>query len=113
MARPDPFLNSRLENLSDYKKDKIIYYGPGKKDFFRVYNSKVKSYVYIVAVKKHNKYYFSAFYYKGHWYRNEARTNTYLDGKVDPTLIKVYTVGKTTKKKLLYSLWEQNWVKLY
>lgn len=58
-------------------------------------------------------YRFSSFYWKGNFYRNEIRPNTYSDGKVDPTLIKVYTVGKTTKKKLLYSLWEQNWVKLY
>ena len=102
-----------MVNLNDYVKDKILYYGPGKKDFFRVYNSKVKGYIIIVAFKKYGIYRFSSFYWKGHWYRNEVRTNTYLDGQVDPTLIKVYPVGKTTKKKLLYSLWKQNWVKLY
>ena len=113
MPRPDPFQGSRLDNLSDYEKDRVFYYGAGKRDFFRVYNSKVKNYVYIVAVKKHNKYYFSAFYYKGHWYRNEVRPNTFLDGHVDPLMLKVTMAGIRTKKKLLYSLWEQNWVKLY
>ena len=112
MARPDPFVGTRLNNLSDYAKDKIIYFGGSKKGFYKVYNNKLKSYIYIVGKLTHNVYKFSCFYYKKHWYRNEVRSNTYFDGTIDPTRIKVRSVGKRTQGKLLYTLWQHNWVTL-
>lgn len=112
MARPDPFMKSRMEKLEDYTKDKVLWPKKPRREFFRVYNSQVKSYVYFIGYKVYYKYKVTAFYYKGSWYRKQPfkGSTTFQSLTIDPALITVKKAGIRTQKKLLHSLWNQYWV---
>ena len=113
MSRTDPFNGTRLEEVGDYAKNFDLGKSNKKVSFYRVYDKTFGRYVYFVGRVTPMKYpviSIIAIYDRGDWYRIKTG-NTFRNMAVDPRKITVKKAGPIVEKKLVYSLFQQNWIK--
>ena len=108
MPRPDPYEGTRMGSIDNYAEEKKRYNEKAEMHIFKVYDSKLGGYKYILCTKsgKYLKYFYFWYKWKLYGTKRPGLYSAYNEERVNTDLLKAHDVTKTMKGRIIYTMFK-------